>query len=87
MASGIDTKPALAELRGQAKPDWHEIVVGNIGTVYSGNNRSVAMAKWNTYREQSREDSGRASGESVTWLKNGEIWREFIGSLAKEESL
>ena len=53
--------------------DKHEIIVGNIGTVYSGNDESQATAKWNSYVLASREPQGRASGETVTWLEDGEI--------------
>jgi len=61
--------------------DKYEVVVGNIGTVYSGNDESEANAKWNSYVAASRESYGRASGETVTWLEDGEIRCESDGSL------
>jgi hypothetical protein len=62
------------------KQNPFEVVVGNIGTVYSGSNLMVATCKWAAYVKQSRADIGRAAGESVTLFHNGEIRREYIGT-------
>jgi hypothetical protein len=62
----------------------HEIIVGNIGTVYSGN---IAADAGKVYREYvlssaaATSSSGRAAGEDVTWMRDGEVFREFIGKL------
>lgn len=65
-----------------AKPIW-EVTVSNLGNVYSGNGRD-AKRVFATYREQSRADYGRASGESVTLWKDGEPSKEFVGTLASD---
>ena len=58
----------------------HEVVVGNIGSVYSGRNRAKAAQHFQEYVSQSKSGVGRAGGESVTHLKSGEIHREHVGS-------
>jgi len=66
-----------------------EVVVGNIGTVYSGNNYMQAECKYSAYVKQSRSNYGRAAGEPVTLFHNGEIRSEYISkvvaALAKAE--
>jgi hypothetical protein len=59
----------------------HVIIVSNIGTVYTGTREDLAAAKWNEYVRQSRESSGRASGETVTWMENDEVRCQSEGSL------
>ena len=56
----------------------HEIVVGNIGCVYSGKNVKEAVVTFQTYTEYSKSGYGRAAGEAVTWLLNGEIYKEYF---------
>ena len=56
-----------------------EVVVGNIGTVYSGNNFMVASSKYSAYVENSKSGKGRAGGEAVTMFHNGEIRYEHAG--------
>jgi len=56
----------------------HEIVVGNIGTVYSGPFHEKAEKAFNEYKSQSVSLVGRAGGESVTWFKNNFIHKEFV---------
>jgi hypothetical protein len=58
----------------------YEIIVGNIGTVYTGTNGFEANKTFNQYRSASMSPHGRASGESVTLLKDGEVVREYVGS-------
>lgn len=58
----------------------YEVVVGNIGTVYRGPDESMALKKFEIYVAQSEEGYGRASGESVTILKDGDVWREHMGA-------
>ncbi len=60
-----------------------QVVVGNIGTVYSGNNFMQASCSFDRYVKQSKLSSGRASGEDVTLLHNGDIRREYIGSISR----
>ena len=59
----------------------YEVVVGNIGTVYSGGIHAVADGTFSEYVRQSKTGYGRAGGEDVTILRNGDIITEFIGSI------
>ena len=60
----------------------YTVVVGNIGIVYDGNNGRVATRIWECYKTYSLCGSGRAAGETVTLITNGEITREHIGTQA-----
>ena len=62
----------------------YEVIVGNIGTVYDGNDLAEANRKFDTYVEQSKSGRGRAGGEDVTIMTNGEPTREFEGSIGIE---
>lgn len=55
----------------------HTIIVGNIGTVYTGNVREFAEGAYRDYVQQSCTGMGRASGEQVTWMIDGGIHKEF----------
>lgn len=66
--------------RGRNPKSEYEVIVGNIGTVYSGGSISQAKSKFATYVKQSKSDSGRAGGEDVTIMKDGEPIKEFYGS-------
>jgi len=59
----------------------HEIIVGNIGTVYLGDSAQEAKDDYYAYKQKSEHEFGRASGESVVWLKDGEIVREHYGTI------
>lgn len=50
----------------------NEIIVGNIGTVYSGEDAVEALATYNIYVGQVNAGSGRAEAP-VAWMVNGEI--------------
>lgn len=56
-----------------------EVIVGNVGTVYHGDDIEKARTIAATYIELSRGDSGRAAGESVTTLRDGAVIAEYIG--------
>lgn len=58
-----------------------QVIVGNIGTVYSGNNYMQAECKFSRYVKLSKANVGRAAGEPVTLMHNGEPRREYIGTL------
>lgn len=60
----------------------YEVVVGNIGTVYKGNNRAKANRMYEEYVMLSNKGTGRASGEPVTFTSKGDIAREYIGARA-----
>jgi hypothetical protein len=61
-------------------PRHFEVVVGNIGTVYSGRDEAEAQKHYDEYVDQSKTGYGRAAGESVTMFRNGEIFKEHIGT-------
>jgi hypothetical protein len=56
----------------------HEIVVGNIGTVYTGMDEVEARQTYITYVEQSINGVGRAANEHVVWLKDGDMYIEHV---------
>jgi len=56
-----------------------EVIVGNIGTVLTTENGFDAMQTYFAYKKQSESECGRASGESVVLLKNGDIEWEHLG--------
>jgi hypothetical protein len=60
------------------KSHW-EVIVGNIGTVYSGGSALEAKRKFTTYVKQSKSGVGRAGGEDVTLMRDGEPVREHYG--------
>ena len=57
------------------------IIVGNIGVVYDGSDSEQARKTFIEYRGQSESDYGRASGESVVWMRDGEIYQEHEGEV------
>jgi len=62
----------------------YEVIVGNIGTVYRGNNHKKAVAIYREYAEQSRIGYGRAAGETVTLFSGGEPLLEHEGEYRDE---
>ncbi len=57
----------------------YEVVVGNIGTVYSGHSQSEANAKFDFYVADSKTGIGRSGGESVYLMEDCEPVREYQG--------
>ena len=57
----------------------YEVVVGNVGSVYHTNNPVHANRIYGEYKTDSTEGVGRASGESVVLLEDGEPKFEHIG--------
>ncbi len=58
----------------------NQVIVGNIGTVYDGDDEAEAYRLFKEYSEQSANNYGRAAGEDVTWMRHGEPHMEFTGS-------
>lgn len=58
--------------------EQHEVIVSNIGTVYSGEDEANAKELYYEYADMCRSQLGRAGRESVTWLVDGVIVDEFI---------
>jgi len=63
----------------------YEVIVGNIGLVYSGAKIKQARDTYLEYVNQSRIGHGRAGGEDVTMLKYGEPVWEFMGKLSRQQ--
>ena len=57
----------------------YQVIVGNIGTVYAGGNAREARKTFAAYIDKSHSRQGRASGESVTMLKDDAIVSDYIG--------
>jgi len=64
----------------QTNPKF-EVVVGNVGIVYSGNNYMQAQCKYDRYVRASKRGDGRVAGESVTLMHNGDIRMEHAGEV------
>lgn len=56
-----------------------QVIVGNAGTVYNGNNYMVAQTTFSRYVKHSKLGQGRVAGEPVTLMHNGEIRSEYAG--------
>lgn len=54
-----------------------EIVVSNIGTVYTGNDFNCATFEFQEWIAASKSGMGRVAGESVTLFSDGEILQEY----------
>ena len=63
-----------------------QVVVGNIGQVYDGNNYMQASGKYRSYVKDSKANYGRAAGEPVTLFHNGEIRSEYFGMLEQNQT-
>jgi hypothetical protein len=58
----------------------YEVIVGNIDTVYSGDDAGLASAKYDRYCEMADISQGsRCYGETVTIMIDGEMWKEHTG--------
>lgn len=56
----------------------YEVVVGNIGQVYLGNNKREAGRLFRLYRTKSKRGDGRAAHEPVTLLSEGRVIGEYF---------
>lgn len=63
----------------------YAVIVGNIGTVYRGPDRWEALENFVAYQRLSQSNSGRAGGETVTFMDNDEILEQYIPPQADEE--
>lgn len=62
-----------------------EVITGNVGTVYRGRDWVQAVEDFNEYRFLSQTRYGRAAGEPVTLLLDGEPEFEYVpGTVEKE---
>lgn len=69
---------AHSEFRG-GDEDRYSVIVGNIGEVETTNDRREASTVYNEYVRQSKLQTGRASGEDVTIMDDGEPIRQYYG--------
>lgn len=61
-----------------------EVVVGNIGRVFSGSER-VARKEFNEWVRLAKATQGRAAGEDVALIDDlGEPVREYLGCLSRK---
>lgn len=58
----------------------YEVIVGNIGCVYSGPSYPTSLRDYREYVSQSEPGYGRASGEDVTLMEDGSPIHEHLGS-------
>jgi hypothetical protein len=57
----------------------YEVIVGNLGSVYAGDDEFTAWHTFNVYQLYSQRHEGRAAGESVTLMCDGEPIKEHPG--------
>lgn len=66
-----------------------EVVCGNIGSVYNGDDKTEADRIFDTYVEQSNSGVGRAGGEDVTMFRHYPadcmIIKEHFGSNSQND--
>ena len=55
----------------------YSVIVGNIGYVHEGTNPVAARKEFGEYRTLSKQGYGRAAGEPVTLMKDGEPVLEY----------
>jgi len=58
---------------------FYEVIVGNIGKVYYGSDKAFATEQYLAYKGQSERGEGKAAGESVSMLRDGEVIRAYDG--------
>lgn len=63
----------------------YELIVGNIGKVYDGDDRVEADRLFALYVDQSKSGVGRAGGEDVVLFEDDEIIREYTGHLKEND--
>jgi len=51
----------------------YQVVVGNIGTVFDGNDAGSALDNYKDYVNMSERGEGRAAGEHVALIVDGEV--------------
>lgn len=56
----------------------YAVIVGNIGTVYDGNDKVYACGLFAQYRDDSAAGVGRGAYESVVMMQDDEIWDEYL---------
>ena len=62
----------------------YEVIVGNVGRVWEGTNVRDARFCARQYVDYSKRNTGRAAGESVVLMKDGEILEEYRGTVTSD---
>jgi hypothetical protein len=62
-----------------------EVIVSNVGTVFSAPNGEDAKLCFEEYKDMSDNNVGRAAGENVTLFRDGEVVSEKVGRLHQDE--
>lgn len=55
----------------------HTIIVGNIGTACTTTDNDLAAQEFGNWIRASKTSNGRAAGESVTWMRDGEPYKGY----------
>ena len=76
-APAIDHNNLGAAVYAASLDHTYQVIVGNIGTVFSGNDVVQANRDFDEYVSQSQTGRGRAAGEPVTFMVDGEPTREY----------
>ena len=76
MKNAMKNKATWEKFEGS--PGVYEVIAGNIGTVYNGPYKDRADAVYNEYKELSKKDYGRAAGENIMILSDGEPIKEYM---------
>lgn len=58
----------------------YEVIVSNVGTVYSGDDSVRAGKDYNECMQLSKDNYGRFAGESVMFMVDGSPFIEYIGT-------
>lgn len=62
----------------------YEVIVGNVGVIYSGDKKHEADHHYNDAVHRSWNHVGRMSGEPVTLMTNGHPTDEYLGDVSEE---
>ena len=60
----------------------YSLIVSNIGETLQTSNGFVALCEYRRAIADSKAAHGRASGETVTLMRDGEPWREYVPPVA-----
>lgn len=59
----------------------YQVIVGNIGKVCDTDDRAEALRDYDIYKARSEDGIGRAAGEPIALMCNGEPIMEHAGTL------
>lgn len=79
ITTALNTHPRLGCLTQGIAMKRYEVIVGNIGSVLQTNNPIEARKAYGEYKRLSQANAGRAGGEDVVLLREGDIELEYTG--------